>query len=257
MVHIETCCALIEVRPTGGFGECNIDNTTLANPPRDRLKWPEKTGRVSAMRYLRPIAVALVLWTTLSCVPLARGQERRAYEGVVSWKKATIGTVILVEIRDQNVSGWLRIDKPVAIDGGSVIAGGLEFRSTGNTYRIDERRGRIIYSGPQGDGDRYITGLTRLTGRLEELVEATENSPPIATIDVNGRRRDLRYGTPTLWKRSGPPFETFKRLEELLGKEISVWVADANLRSGRIVVVEEPDGMDIPLKPPKKPQEKK
>ena len=207
------------------------------------------------MRHLRPIPMGVFLWTALSCAPLARGQERRVYEGVVSWKQATIGTVIMLDIHDNSISGWMRIDKPVAVDSGSVAADGVEFRSAGNSYRIDERRGRIIYSGPQGDGDRYITGLTRLTGRLEELVEETEKSPRIATIEVNGRRRDLRYGAPTLWKRSGPPFEKFERLDELLGKEISVWVADADLRSGRIVVVEEPEGVDIPLKAPKKPRE--
>jgi len=189
------------------------------------------------------------------CLLPAHAEERRVYEGVVSWKQATIGTVIMLDIHDNSISGWMRIDKPVAVDSGSVTADGVEFRSAGNSYRIDERRGRIIYSGPQGDGDRYITGLTRFTGRLEELVEETEKSPRIATIEVNGRRRDLRYGAPTLWKQSGPPFEKFERLEELLGKEVSIWAAEADLRSGRIVVIEEPEGMDIPLKPPKKPKE--
>ena len=208
------------------------------------------------MRHIRPIPMAFFLWAVLSCTPLAGAQERRTYEGVVSWKKATIGTVIMVEIQDNKISGWLRLEKPVAIDGGSVLVDGIEFQSAGNTYRIDEGRGRIIYSGPQGDGDRYITGLTQLTGRLAELLEETESSPRIATVEVRGRRHDLRYGTPTLWKNNGPPFEKFERLEELLGKEISVWVADAGLRSGRLVVIEEPEGMDIPPKAPKKEKSK-
>ena len=205
------------------------------------------------------IPIAFLLCFLWSCASLAHAQERRAYEGVVSWKKATIGTVIIAEITANQVSGWLRLEKPVAIDGGSVIADGIEFQSSGNTYRIDERRNRIVYSGPQGEGDRYVTGLTRWTGILEELIEETETSPPIAAVEVRGRRRELRYGTPTLWKNNAPPFEKFERLEDLLGKEISVWVADADLRSGRLVVIEEPEGMDIPLKAPKndKSKEKK
>ena len=208
------------------------------------------------MSHLRPIPTAFFLWAVLCCTVFARAQERRAYEGVVSWKKATIGTVIMVEIQDNKISGWLRLEKPVAIDGGSVLVDGIEFQSAGNTYRIDEGRGRIIYSGPQGDGDRYITGLTQLTGRLAELLEETESSPRIATVEVRGRRHDLRYGTPDLWKNNAPPFEKFERLEDLLGKEISVWVADAGLRSGRLVVIEEPEGVDIPLKAPKKDKSK-
>ena len=211
------------------------------------------------MRHIRSILITFLLWFLWSCASLAHAQERRAYEGVVSWKQATIGTVILAEVQDHRISGWLRLEKPVAIDSGSVVEDGIEFQASGNTYRIDERRGRITYSGPQGEGNRYLTGLTRLTGRLEELLEETETAPRVATIEVRGRRRDLRYGTPTLWKNNAPPFEKFERLEDLLGKEISVWVADASLRSGRLVVIEEPEGMDIPLKAPKKDksQEKK
>lgn len=211
------------------------------------------------MRNRHFISAAILLWTVLSIARPAPAQERRVYEGVVSWKQATIGTVIMAEIADGKVSGWLRLEKPVAIDGGAVVQDGIEFQSAGNTYRIDERRGRITYSGPQGEGNRYITRLTRLTGRLEELLEETERSPRIATIDVRGRRRDLPYGTTTLWKNSAPPFEKFERMEALLGEEISVWVADADLRSGRLVVIEEPAGMDIPLKAPKddKSKEKK
>jgi hypothetical protein len=187
---------------------------------------------------------------------LARAAEHRAYEGVVSLKQLPIGTVILLDIQENAVSGWLRLEKnPVAIDGGSVSPDGVEFRSSGNTYQIDDRKRRINYSGPQGEGNRLITPLTRLTGRLEELVEETEKEPPTATIEVDGRRRDLHYGAPALWKRNGPPFINFDRLDELLGKQITVWAAEADLRSGRIVVIEEPEGMDIPLKAPKKPKE--
>jgi len=192
----------------------------------------------------------------LICALPARGQERRAYEGVVSLKQLPIGTVILLDVQENAVKGWLRLEKnPVAIDGGTVSPDGVEFRSAGNTYQIADRKRRIIYSGPQGAGNRLITPLTPLTGRLEELAEATEKEPATATIEVDGRRRNLHYGAPALWKRSGPPFINFERLDELLGKQITVWAADADLRSGRVVVIEEPEGMDIPLKAPKKPKE--
>ena len=46
------------------------------------------------------------------------------------------------------------------------------------------------------------------------------------------------------------------RVDELLGYEISIWVAGSGNRGGAIVVLEEPEGMNIPLKAPKKPKEK-
>ena len=202
------------------------------------------------------ISAVVVLGVAAALAPLHCAAEHRVYEGVVSLKQATIGTVILLDINENAVSGWLRLEKQeVAIEGGTASADSVEFRSAGNTYKIDSRRGRIIYSGPQGEGDRLVTRLTPLSGRLEELAEETESSPPLATIDVNGRRRELAYGAPALWKRSGAPFVNFDRLDELLGKQITVWVAEADLRRGRIVVIEEPEGVDIPLKAPKKPKE--
>ncbi len=77
------------------------------------------------MRNMSPISAAFLLWTVLSVASHAQAQERRAYEGVVSWKQATIGTVIMAEITDNTVSGWLRLEKPVAIDGGSVVENGM------------------------------------------------------------------------------------------------------------------------------------
>jgi hypothetical protein len=171
-------------------------------------------------------------------------------------KGSTIGSVILLDIRDQSVTGWMRLEKTFyQIDSGTVTADGYEFHSSGNNYKIDTRRNRIIYSGPQGQGDRLLTPLTSMTGRLEELAEETEDQPRTAIIDVNARRRELAYEAPALWKRGGIPFVNFERLDVFLGKQITVWVADADLRSGRIVAIEEPEGMDVPLKPPKPPKE--
>ena len=175
------------------------------------------------------------------------------YEGVVGLKKKTIGTVILLEIEGNSVSGWIRLEEFVPIEGGTASKTSAEFQAAGNRYRIDERGGKIAYSGPEGSGNRYAVRLVRLTGILKELVEDAQFSGgEIAAMEVRGRRRDLRFGRPALWKRQGQPFENFSRLEEVLGREISVWVAGADDRSGRIVVVEEPEGMEIPLKASKK-----
>ncbi|OFV97240.1 MAG: hypothetical protein A3H28_13670 [Acidobacteria bacterium RIFCSPLOWO2_02_FULL_61_28] len=184
------------------------------------------------------------------------GQERRVYEGVVDLKQKTIGTVVLLEIAEGSLKGWVRLQKFVPIEGGSASANGAEFRAGGNRYEIDERKGKISYSGPDGEGSRFVQRLERLSGRFEELSEESGFSGVnIAAIEVRGRRRDLRVGRPALWKQDGPPFETFERIEEMLGKEIAVWVAGANERTGRVVAVEEPEGMNIPLKAPKKPKE--
>lgn len=206
----------------------------------------------------RKSRIGLWLWIAVASAPLCSAQERRVYEGVVRWKKATIGTVILMEINDGSVAGWMQLGKPVPLKGTAASGTAVEFEAAGNKYQIDERRGRITYSGPDGEGNSLVNRLTSRHGLLKELVEETRFSGgQVAALEVEGRRHDLRYRTVALWKGAGPPFETFSRLEDLIGKEISVWVADADLRTGRIVVVEEPEGMDVPLKAPKKPKEEK
>lgn len=204
------------------------------------------------MKWRWPAVMSLLL-----CSPAA-AQERRVYEGVVELKKQTIGTVVLLEITDHMVLGWIRLEKFAPLEGGTATEDTAEFRATGNQYRIEERKGKISYSGPDGAASRFVTRLARLTGTLQELTEESRFSGgQIAAVEVQGRRRDLHFGRPALWKQQGPPFENFSRLDELLGREISVWVADSDERGGRIVVVEEPPGMDIPLKPPKKPKTEK
>ncbi|MBI3894787.1 MAG: hypothetical protein HY313_02535 [Acidobacteria bacterium] len=176
----------------------------------------------------------------------------------MSLRKKTIGTVILMETRANSVAGWIRLEKFVPIEGGAISPERVEFRAAGNSYAIDERRRRISYSGPDGEGNRYITSLSQLTGRLEALTEGEQFSGTnVATLEVRGRRWNLTVGRPALWKRQNPPFETFPRIEEFLNQEISVWLADADQRQGRIVVIEEPEGMDVPLKPPKKSKDEK
>lgn len=182
--------------------------------------------------------------------------ERRVYEGVASWRGKTIGTLILLEGNAESAHGWIRLNTYVAIDSGKLTKNGAEFRSGANTYTIDDIEKRMTYSGPEGEGRRLATRLTRFTGTIHELLEATNEKPAVAKMDVSGRNRELAYGTPSLWKQQGAPFEKFPRLEELLSKEVSVWVADVDLRYGRLAVVEEPAGMDIPLKAPKQDKKK-
>lgn len=183
--------------------------------------------------------------------------NRRLYEGVVDMKQKTIGTVVLMDINGNNVTGWMRLGKFVPIESGTATDNSAEFRAAGNSYKIDEKKGRITYSGPDGSGDRIVSRLTPLTGVLDELTEAERFSGSnIATLDIDGRLRRFNVEEPSLWKRQGPPFEKFKRIEELLQHKVTFWVTGPEQR-GSVEVIEEPEGMDIPLKAPKKPKEKK
>jgi hypothetical protein len=207
-------------------------------------------------QWMLGLGLAMVLLAASSRAQ-QRTEERRVYEGVVGLKGKTIGTLILLDSSGASLQGWMRLDKFLPIEGGSVLEHGVEFRAAGNRYEVDERRGRITYSGPDGEGSRYIKRLQRQTGRFEELGEDRGFSGvKIATIEVNGRPRNFRVGRPALWKLAEAPFETFERIEELLGKEISLWLADADTRTGRVVTVEEPAGMNIPLKKPKEEKKK-
>lgn len=186
--------------------------------------------------------------------PATGTKTRRVYEGVVSVKQTPIGTVILMEIAGSGVSGWIRLGKFVAIDGGSVAENSVEFRAGGNTYKIDDRKGRIVYSGPDGSGDRIVGPLTAWTGTLNELTESESFSGnDVATLEVGARLRRLSLLEPALWKASGPPFEKFERFDELLGHEVTMWVTDPDSRPAAIAI-EEPAGMNIPLKLPKPPK---
>ncbi|MGH9785623.1 MAG: hypothetical protein ACRD88_15710, partial [Terriglobia bacterium] len=95
-----------------------------------------------------------------------RDDVRRVYEGVVGLKGRTIGTLIMLDQAGGTLQGWIRLNKFVPIEGGSVLPSGVEFRAGGNRYEIDERRGRINYSGSDGEGSRYIQRLERFTGKF-------------------------------------------------------------------------------------------
>lgn len=206
-----------------------------------------------------PLLFAFLLAVVSAAVPASAQSQpanRRVYEGVVDMKQKTIGTVILMTLNGNNVSGWIRLGKFVPIDGGTVTENSAEFRAAGSSYKIDERKGRITYSGPDGIGDRIVSRMIAVTGKLEELAEGERFSGnDIATLDEDGRLKRFSAEEPSLWKREGPPFEKFHRLEELLQRNVTFWVSDEE--RGRVEVIEEPEGMNIPLKAPKKPKEKK
>jgi hypothetical protein len=188
----------------------------------------------------------------------ARTQNRRVYEGVVDMKLKPIGTLILLETGGNSLSGWIRLGKFVPIEGGALAENSVEFRAAGNSYKIDEMRERISYSGPDGTGDRRVARLTPITGVFRELTEGAHfGGDNIVTMEVDARMRRFQDDGVSLWKRAGPPFETFRRMEELLQRQITVWVPGQDEQGGNIEVVEEPEGMNIPLKVPKKPKEKK
>ena len=195
----------------------------------------------------------------LSVGASAFGQSRRAYGGVVEWKKKTIGTVILLDIDSNNgLKGWIRLGKFLQIDSGTVTKDFVEFRSGENQYKIDERKERITYSGPDGEGDRYVFHLAPVRGKFTELIEGDRFSGAgdRMTLDINGRLRKYTISAPAIWKNQGPPFEKFERMEEFLQRDITLWVTDSD-SSTSAEVIEEPEGMNVPLKAPKRPKEKK
>jgi len=206
---------------------------------------------------LRIALPLLLIAAILPAWPQAPPATRRVYGGVVDAKRKPIGTLILLDANGTNVTGWIRLGKFVPIDGGTLSDNGAEFRAAGNSYKIDERKGRIVFSGPDGDGDRIVSRMTPVSGLLRELTEGERFAGyDIMTLDVDGGNQRFTAEDPSLWKRDGPPFESFHRLEELLRRQVTVWVSSEGAQSS-VEVIEEPEGMNIPLKAPKQPKEKK
>lgn len=211
------------------------------------------------MRFARLLVFGIVVAATPARAQTEAGASpaRRVYEGVVDWKQKTIGTLILMDVKGSSISGWIRLEKFAPIESGSIGENAVEFRAAGNSYKIDERRGRIIYSGPDGSGDRIITRLQPITGEFQEMTEGERfTGVNVITLEVDGRLRRYNVAEPSLWKNEGPPFEKFERVDLLLQKQLTLWVSDPDRRSG-VEIIEEPSGMNIPLKPPKPTKEEK
>jgi hypothetical protein len=206
------------------------------------------------------IKIPSLLLASFLLASTAHSQSRMVYEGVADLKLKPIGTLILLEINGSHVSGWIRLGKFVPIDGGTISEDSTEFRAGGNSYKLDEKKGRIAYSGPDGNGESRLIRLTPIAGHFDELTEGegfSDSDSHLITMKVDARMRRFHEEGPSLWKREGPPFERFTRMEEMLQRDITVWVAELSDFGGDIEVVEEPEGLNIQLKLPKKAKEKK
>ena len=195
----------------------------------------------------------------------ARTGQRIVYEGIVSLKGQTIGTTILIEASSNTgtstadsgtaVTGWIQRHDFFPIDSGRMDKDQIVFTSSGNHYTINRHTNRIMYSGPDGSGNKRVEQMSPISGRVYRLTEAFRGRHEI-TLQKNQREKHYLVGRPAVWKRTGPPIDRFPRLEEVLGKTVRAWLS----RSGGtyyLAVLEEPEGMDLQKKPPKKKKKKK
>ena len=222
------------------------------------------------MRWLLPALLAVAQLALAA--PASQGQasaaragQRIVYEGIVSLKGQTIGTTILLEASSNTgtsnadsgttVTGWIQRHDFFPIDSGRMDENQIVFTSDGNHYTIKRHTNRIIYSGPDGSGNRRVEEMTLISGRAYRLTEAIRGRHEL-TLQENQLEKHYLVGRPAVWKRTGPPIDRFPRLEEVLGKTIRAWLA----KSGGIyyvAVLEEPEGMDLQKKRPKKKKKKK
>lgn len=187
--------------------------------------------------------------------------KRTVYEGVVAWKGKPIGTTIMLEVSDHaagdtgseggTVSGWIQRNDFYPIDSGRMDKDQIAFTSGGNQYAINLRTNRINYSGPDGSGNQRVEQMTRVTGRVYRLTEGLGEETHRITLQTEDGEREYLVEAPTIWKRAGLPIDRFERLEEVLGKTVSAWMARIG-GTRYMAVLEEPEGMDLQKKVPKK-----
>lgn len=177
------------------------------------------------------------------------------YEGVVALEGKTIGTSILLDVADGAVTGWIQRNDFFPIDSGSMNADRIQFTSGGNQYTINLRTSRIGYAGPDGSGNQRVEKMTYVSGRVYRLTEEAMEEHKV-TLQTDDGEREYLIGRPAVWKRTGPPIDRFERLEELLGKTVGAWLARIG-GTHYLAVVEEPEGMDLQKKVPKKDKKRK
>jgi hypothetical protein len=188
--------------------------------------------------------------------------KRAVYEGVVALEGKTIGTSILLEIREKPgadgsrpVGGWIQRNDFYPIDSGNATADHVIFTSRGNQYDINLNTLRITYSGRDGSGNQRLEKMSHVEGRVYKLTEEADEERTM-TLQISGDEKDFLVGEPTVWKRNGPPLIHFSRLEEILGKTTGFWLS----RFGTmryVAIMEEPPGMDLQKKAPKEKRDKK
>ncbi len=186
-----------------------------------------------------------------------------AFESVINIKGGKeIGTTILLEYSSPTpgspVKGWIQKHDFFPVDNGEVTDSGFTIQANGSTYRLNPRTKRIAFSGADGNGEKLLTPLEGLTGRVYQIKEETDDGREMILQTDHGDQRLLADQEPVMWKHSGPPIPKFKydRFEEVLGKTTTLWRG----RDGgtyTLEVIEEPEDMDIPARLPKEDKKKK
>ncbi len=221
------------------------------------------------------LAVVLAFGQTPPAAPAAPAQpaespqgKRVVYEGVVGFKGKPIGTTIMLELSESSaggsdpasasITGWIQRNDFYAIDSGRADKDQIAFTSGGNQYAINLRTSRINYSGPDGNGNQRVEQMTRVTGRLYRLTEGLGEETHRISLQNEDGEREYLVEAPSIWKRAGPPIDRFEyeRLKDVLGKNVSAWLARIG-GTRYMAVLEEPEGLDLQKKPPKKEKEKK
>lgn len=224
----------------------------------------------------RPRVSFLQIWVLFAALLAHAGQsgapsssaqlppQHLVYEGVVGLQGKTIGTNILLDVQDpgpgdsgvRRVSGWIQRNDFFPIDSGQMNPERIEFTSGGNQYTINLRTGRINYSGRDGNGNQRVEKMSPVRGRVYKLTEETEDEQRRITLQTDDGEREYIIGSPAIWKRQGLPIDRFNRLEELLGKTVDAWLARIGATK-YVAVIEEPEGLDLQKKAPRKDKKKK
>ena len=208
--------------------------------------------------------MALAAHVSPGQTPAAGSGQHIVYEGIVSLKGKTIGTTILIEASsnaganadsETTVTGWIQRHDFFPIDSGHIDADRIVFTSGGNHYTINRRTNRISYSGPDGSGNRRVAEMTYISGRVYRVTEPARGQREI-TLETDRGKKEYLVGAPSVWKRAGPPIDNFPRLEEVVGKTVGAWLAKSG-GTHYLAVLEEPEGMDLQKKRPKKKKKKK
>jgi hypothetical protein len=205
------------------------------------------------------ILVSLFLFQASTPAPPA---SHAVFESVVGIKGKEIGTTILLEIASNApgsaVTGWIQKHDFIPIEGGQVTETGYSFAAGGSTYQVNTRTGRLVYNGADGSGDKRLTAMEAMVGRVYKIREETDEGRELTLQTDHGDQLMLVDQEPVVWKHAGAPIAKFHldRLEEVLGKNTTVW----RIRTGgswSLEVIEEPVGMDIPARLLKEKEKKK
>ncbi len=197
----------------------------------------------------------VALFVLALTLPAQEQPQRLVYEAVIHDRGKTIGTTILLESGGGKLGGWIQQHDFRPLESGSATASGFTFSAGGNTYNLNTATSRIMYGGPDGSGDQRASRMDPVRGRIYRLTERADDQQ-LMTLQTDHGEQDFTIERPTIWKKNGPPIRNFERMEELVGKTVTIW----RIKTGGVYtveVIEEPAGMDILAKLPKEKKEKK